>query len=133
MAQELNGGNGGQFGASITLLGDSSTVVVERAGFPTLTLTYDGSSTFTAEWSGIDDLAPGRTVSAEETRAGITSLSPPACSSSASVTDFRELALRTLTTAVEATVVLGGDAMQVLRYRGLVTVNAALRALGFDV
>lgn len=133
MAQELDGGNGGQFGASVTISGESRTVVVEREGFPTLTVTDDGADTLTAEWGGVDDLDPKRTVSEEESRAGITSLSPPACSSADGVAAFRELALRALTAAVEATVLLDGDAMQVLRQRALITVNAALRAIDFDV
>lgn len=109
------------------------TVSFERLGYPRATVTL-ADARHSCVVDHIDGLAPVRSVSAEESAAGIDSLDPPTVHAGAP-RDLIDLAARATSSALEST--LGGEvpAPEILlcNYYVATAVKGALDLLGFSV
>lgn len=111
-----------------------SSATYARTVLPRAAVTLDSETgTYTCVIDEISDLAPARTVSADEAAAGVDSLDPPTCHAQ-DARSLVEAAQRAVEGAVEATVGPGTPPEIVLaRYKTASAVKGALLQLGIDV
>lgn len=111
----------------------ADTAVFETKGLPRATVTREDDGSFSCVVDNIDGLAPGRTVSLEETAMGIQLLDPPTvvADTAAELVDVAEHAV---TEAVDATdrESTPAEYMMICLRTGM-AVKGALRALEEDV
>ena len=120
-----------------------TTATVDPLWGPAVTVTKATDGSYSAVFT-IEDNAPVRSVTAEETLAGITSLDPPTVTASAQATAAQthraliDASKRAVTSAVESTLLASAETLTpgqylMMSFRVAAVVRKALRELGEDI